>query len=151
MIGTVDLKAAHQGNKYEIMEIEDYARSLGFSDVPGFKSKLEILSAKLIKVTKDGFFLLELCDGTCGGIYGINAWLSWENKFPQPGISTQDSVVKGQQLVSAFNSAYNICNVGIKTFKEMLRTLDMIDGRCGKVDSEYYINNWYHAALMEIL
>ena len=65
MIGTVDLKAAHQGNKYEIMEIEDYARSLGFSDVPGFKSKLEILSSKLIKTTKDGFFILELCDGTC--------------------------------------------------------------------------------------
>lgn len=30
MIGTVNLKAAHQGNKYDIMEIEDYARSLGF-------------------------------------------------------------------------------------------------------------------------
>lgn len=132
------------------MEIEDYARSLGFSDVSGFKSKLESLSAKLIKVTEDGFFILELCDGTCGGIYGINAWLSWENKFP-PGISTQDSVVKGQLLVSAFSSAYNICDVGIKTFKEMLRTLDMIEGKCGNYDSEYYINNWYHAALMEIL
>lgn len=150
MIGTVNLKAAHQGNKYEIIEIEDYARSLGFSDVPGFKSKLEILSAKLIKVTKDGFFILELCDGTCGGIYGINAWLSWENKFP-PGISTQDSVVKGQLLVSAFSSAFNICDVGVKTFKEMLRTLDMIEGKCGNYDSEYYINNWYHAALMETL
>ena len=147
MIGTVNLKAAHQGNMYEIMEIEDFARSLGFSDVPGFKSKLESLTAKLIKTTKDGFFLLELCDGTCGGIYGINAWLSWENKFPA---GNRDAVI-GQLLVSAFNSAYNICNVGIKTFKEMLRTLDMIDGRCGKVDSEYYINNWYHAALMESL
>ena len=150
MIGTVDLKAAHQGNKYEIMEIEDYARSLGFSDVPGFKSKLESLTAKLIKTTKDGFFILELCDGTCGGIYGINAWLSWENKFP-PGISTQDSVVKGQLLVSAFSSAYNICDVGVKTFKEMLRTLDMIEGKCYNPNSEYYINNWYHAALMETL
>lgn len=150
MIGTVNLKAAHQGNKYEIIEIEDYARSFGFSDVPGFKSKLESLSAKLIKVTKDGFFILELCDGTCGGIYSINAWLSWENKFP-PGISTQDSVVKGQLLVSAFSSAYNICDVGVKTFKEMLRTLDMIEGKCGNYDSEYYINNWYHAALMETL
>ena len=30
MIGAVNLKAAHQGNKHEIMEIEDYARSLGF-------------------------------------------------------------------------------------------------------------------------
>lgn len=147
MIGTVDLKAAHQGNKYEIMEIEDYARSLGFSDVPGFKSKLESLSCKLIKTTTDGFFILELCDGTCGGIYGINAWLSWENKFPTGNLDT----VKGQLLVSAFSSAFNICDVGVKTFKEMLRTLDMIEGRCGNYDSEYYINNWYHAALMETL
>lgn len=147
MIGTVDLKAPHQGNKYEIMEIEDFARSLGFSDVPGFKSKLESLSCKLIKTTTDGFFILELCDGTCGGIYGINAWLSWENKFP---VGNRDTV-KGQLLVSAFSSAYNLCNVGVKTFKEMLRTLDMIEGRCGNYDSEYYINNWYHAALMETL
>ena len=147
MIGTVDLKAAHQGNKYEIMEIEDYARSLGFSDVPGFKSKLESLIAKLIKTTKDGFFILELCDGTCGGIYGINAWLSWEDKFPSGNRGT----VKGQLLVSAFSSAYNICDVGVKTFKEMLRTLDMIEGKCGNYGSEYYINNWYHAALMETL
>lgn len=147
MIGTVDLKAAHQGNKYEIMEIEDYARSLGFSDVPGFKSKLESLTAKLIKTTKDGFFILELCDGTCGGIYGINAWLSWEDKFPSGNRGT----VKGQLLVSAFSSAYNICDVGVKTFKEMLRTLDMIEGKCGNYGSEYYINNWYHAALMETL
>ena len=150
MIGTVNLKAAHQGNKYDIMEIEDYARSLGFFDVPGFKSKLESLSSKLIKTTKDGFFILELCDGTCDGIYGINAWLSWENQFP-PGVSTQDSVVKGQLLVSAFSSAYNICDVGVKTFKEMLRTLDMIEDKCGNFDSEYYINNWYHAAMMETL
>jgi len=147
MIGTVDLKAPHQGNKYEIMEIEDFARSLGFSDVPGFKSKLESLSCKLIKTTTDGFFILELCDGTCGGIYGINAWLSWENKFP---VGNRDTV-KGQLLVSAFSSAYNICDVGVKTFKEMLRTLDMIEGKCGNYDSEYYINNWYHAALMETL
>ena len=147
MIGTVDLKAAHQGNKYEIMEIEDYARSLGFSDVPGFKSKLESLSCKLIKTTTDGFFILELCDGTCGGIYGINAWLSWEDKFPSGNRGT----VKGQLLVSAFSSAYNICDVGVKTFKEMLRTLDMIEGKCGNYGSEYYINNWYHAALMETL
>jgi hypothetical protein len=147
MIGTVNLKTAHQGNKYEIMEIEDFARSLGFSDVPGFKSKLESLSAKLIKVTEDGFFILELCDGTCGGIYGINAWLSWENKFPTGNRDT----VKGQLLVSAFSSAYNLCNVGVKTFKEMLRTLNMIEGKCGNYDSEYYINNWYHAALMETL
>lgn len=147
MIGTVELKAAYQGNKYEIMEIEDYARSLGFSDVPGFKSKLESISCKLIKTTKDGFFILELCDGTCGGIYGINAWLSWENKFP---VGNRDTV-KGQLLVSAFSSAYNICDVGVKTFKEMLRSLDMIEGRCGKFDSEYYIDNWYHAALMETL
>jgi len=147
MIGTVNLKAAHQGNKYEIMEIEDYARSLGFSDVPGFKSKLESLTAKLIKTTKDGFFILELCDGTCGGIYGINAWLSWEDKFPSGNRGT----VKGQLLVSAFSSAYNICDVGVKTFKEMLRTLDMIEGKCGNYGSEYYINNWYHAALMETL
>lgn len=147
MIGTVDLKAAHQGNKYEIMEIEDYARSLGFSDVPGFKSKLESLTAKLIKTTKDGFFILELCDGTCGGIYVINAWLSWEDKFPSGNRGT----VKGQLLVSAFSSAYNICDVGVKTFKEMLRTLDMIEGKCGNYGSEYYINNWYHAALMETL
>ena len=146
MIGKVDLKA-HQGNKYEIMEIEDYARSLGFSDMPGFKSKLESLSAKLIKLTKDGFFILELCDGTCGGIYGINAWLSWENKFP---VGYRDAV-KGQLLVSAFSSAYNICDVGVKTFREMLRILDMIEGKCGNYDSEYYINNWYHAALMEVL
>lgn len=141
------LKAEYQGNKYEIMEIEDYARSLGFSDIPGFKSKLESLSAKLIKVAKDGFYILELCDGTCGGIYGINAWLSWEDKFPAGNRDT----VKGQLLVSAFNSAYNLCNVGVKTFKEMLRTLDMIEGRCCKFDSEYYINNWYHSALMEAL
>lgn len=147
MIGTVNLKAAHQGNKYEIMEIEDFARSLGFSDVPGFKSKLESLTAKLIKTTKDGFFILELCDGTCGGIYGINAWLSWEDKFPTGNRGT----VKGQLLVSAFSSAYNICDVGVKTFKEMLRTLDMIEGKCGNYGSEYYINNWYHAALMETL
>ena len=147
MIGTVDLKAAHQGNKYEIMEIEDYARSLGFSDVPGFKSKLGSLSCKLIKTTTDGFFILELCDGTCGGIYGINAWLSWEDKFPSGNRGT----VKGQLLVSAFSSAYNICDVGVKTFKEMLRTLDMIEGKCGNYGSEYYINNWYHAALMESL
>lgn len=147
MIGTVNLKAAHQGNKYEIMEIEDFARSLGFSDVPGFKSKLESLSAKLIKVTVDGFFILELCDGTCDGIYGINAWLSWENKFP---VGNRDTV-KGQLLVSAFNSSFNLYNVGVKTFKEMLRTLDMIDGKCGNFDSEYYINNWYHAALLEAL
>lgn len=145
MIGTVNLKAAHQGNKYEIMEIEDYTRSLGFSDIPGFKSKLESLSGKLIKVAKDGFFILELSDGTCGGIYGINAWLSWE--FPTGNRDT----IKGQLLVSAFSSAYNICNVGVKIFKEMLRTLDMIDGKCGNFDSEYYINNWYHAALMETL
>lgn len=147
MIGTVNLKTAHQGNKYEIMEIEDYARGLGFSDVPGFKSKLESLTAKLIKTTKDGFFILELCDGTCGGIYGINAWLSWEDKFPSGNRGT----VKGQLLVSAFSSAYNICDVGVKTFKEMLRTLDMIEGKCGNYGSEYYINNWYHAALMETL
>lgn len=147
MIGTVNPKTAYQGNKYEIMELEDCARSLGFSDVPGFKSKLESLSAKLIKVTEDGFFILELCDGTCGGIYGINAWLSWENKFP----SGNRDMVKGQLLVSAFNSAYNIYNVGVKTFKEMLRTLDMIEGKCGNFDSEYYINNWYHAALLESL
>ena len=147
MIGSVNQMTAYQGNKYEIMEIEDYARSLGFSDVPGFKSKLESLSGKLIKTTKDGFFILELCDGTCGGIYGINAWLSWENRFP---VGSRD-MVKGQLLVSAFNSAYNICNVGVKTFKEMLRTLDMIEGKCGNYDSEYYINNWYHAALMETL
>lgn len=147
MIGSVNPMTAYQGNKYEIMEIEDYARSLGFSDVPGFKSKLESLSGKLIKTTKDGFFILELCDGTCGGIYGINAWLSWENRFP---VGSRD-MVKGQLLVSAFNSAYNICNVGVKTFKEMLRTLDMIEGKCGNYDSEYYINNWYHAALMETL
>ena len=147
MIGSVNPKTAYQGNKYEIMEIEDFARSLGFSDVPGFKSKLESLSAKLIKVTEDGFFILELCDGTCGGIYGINAWLSWENKFP----NGNRDMVKGQLLVSAFNSAYNICNVGVKTFKEMLRTLDMIEGKCGNYGSEYYINNWYHAALMETL
>lgn len=147
MIGTVNPKTAYQGNKYEIMELEDCARSLGFSDVPGFKSKLESLSAKLIKVTEDGFFILELCDGTCGGIYGINAWLSWENKFP----SGNRDMVKGQLLVSAFNSAYNICNVGVKTFKEMLRTLDMIEGKCGNYDSEYYINNWHHAALLETL
>ena len=146
MIGTVNLKTAYQGNKYEIMEIEDYARSLGFFDVPGFKSKLESLSAKLIKVAKDGFFILELSDGTYG-IYGINAWLSWENKFPT---GSRDEV-KGQLLVSAFSSAYNICDVGVKTFREMLRTLDMIEGRCCKYDSEYYINNWYHAALMEAL
>ena len=147
MIGTVNPKTAYQGNKYEIMELEDCARSLGFSDVPGFKSKLESLSAKLIKVTEDGFFILELCDGTCGGIYGINAWLSWENKFP----SGNRNMVKGQLLVSAFNSAYNICNVGVKAFKEMLRTLDMIEGKCGNFGSEYYINNWYHAALLEAL
>lgn len=147
MIGTVNLKAPYQGNKYEIMEIEDCARSLGFSDIPGFKSKLESLSGKLIKITKDGFFILELCDGTCGGIYGINAWLSWENKFP----AGNRNMVKGQLLVSAFSSAYNICDVGVKTFKEMLCTLDMIEGKCGNYDSEYYINNWYHAALMETL
>lgn len=147
MIGSVNLKTAYQGNKYEIMEIENYARSLGFSDIPGFKSKLESLSGKLIKVTVDGFFILELCDGTCGGIYGINAWLSWENKFP---VGTQETV-KGQTLVSVFNSGYNLCNVGVKAFKEMLRSLDMIEGRCYKIDSEYYINNWYHAALMEAL
>ena len=148
MIGPVNLKmAAHQGNKYEIMEIEDYARSLGFFDMPGFKSKLESLSGKLLKLTKDGFFILELCDGTCGGIYGINAWLSWENQLP---IGSRDGI-KSQLLVSAFSSAYNICNVGVKTFREMLRTLDMIEGRCCKIDSEYYINNWYHAALMEAL
>jgi hypothetical protein len=150
MIGIGHLEPVYQGNKYEIMEIEDCARSLGFSDVPGFKSKLESLTGKLIKVTKDGFFILELCDGTYDEIYGINAWLSWENKFP-PGISTKDSVVKGQLLVSAFSSAYNLCNVGVKTFKEMLRTLDMIEDKCGNYDSEYYINNWYHAALMETL
>ena len=147
MIGSVNPKTAYQGNKYEIMEIEDFARSLGFSDVPGFKSKLESLTAKLIKTTKDGFFILELCDGTCGGIYGINAWLSWEDKFPSGNRGT----VKGQLLVSAFSSAYNICDVGVKTFKEMLRTLDMIEGKCGNYGSEYYINNWYHAALMETL
>jgi hypothetical protein len=141
------LKTEYQGNKYEIMEIEDYARSLGFSDIPGFKSKLESLSAKLIKVARGGFYILELCDGTCGGIYGINAWLSWEDKFPS---GNRDSV-KGQLLVSAFNSAYNLCNVGVKTFKEMLRTLDMIEGKCCKFDSEYYINNWYLSALMESL
>lgn len=147
MIGVGQLEPVYQGNKYEIMEIEDYARNLGFSDIPGFKSKLESLSCKLIKVAKDGFFILELCDGTCGGIYGINAWLSWEDKFPSGNRGT----VKGQLLVSAFSSAYNICNVGVKTFKEMLRTLDMIEGRCGNYGSEYYINNWYHAALMESL
>lgn len=146
MIGMVNLKAARQGNKYEIMEIEDYARSLGFFDIPGFKSKLESLSGKLIKVAKDGFFILELSDGTYG-IYGINAWLSWENQFP----SGSRDAVKGQLLVSAFSSAYNICDVGIKTFREMLRTLDMIEGKCGNYGSEYYINNWYHAALMEAL
>ena len=59
MIGAVNFKmSAHQGNKYEIMEIEDYARSLGFSDIPGFKSKLESLTGKLIKVAKDGFLFL---------------------------------------------------------------------------------------------
>lgn len=58
MIGTVNLKAAHQGNKYDIMEIKDYARSLGFFDVPGFKSKLESLSSKLIKTTKADFLSL---------------------------------------------------------------------------------------------
>lgn len=147
MIGTVNLKTAHQGNKYEIMEIEDFARSLGFSDIPGIKPKLESITGKLIKTTKDGFFILELNDGTGDGIYGINAWLSWENKFPTGNLDT----VKGQLLVSAFSSAFNICDVGVKTFKEMLRTLDMIEGRCGNYDSEYYINNWYHAALMEAL
>lgn len=59
--------------------------------------------------------------------------------------------MKDQLLVSAFSSAYNICDVGVKTFKEMLRTLDMIEDKCGNFDSEYYINNWYHAALMETL
>ena len=59
--------------------------------------------------------------------------------------------MKGQLLVSAFNSSFNLYNVGVKTFKEMLRTLDMIDGKCGNFDSEYYINNWYHAALLEAL
>lgn len=145
MIGMGQLEPVYQGNKYEIMEIEDYARSLGFSDVPGFKSKLESLSAKLIKVTVDGFFILELCDGTCGGIYGINAWLSWENP------DNNRSSLKGQLLVSAFNSGFNFRNVGVKTFKEMLHTLDMIEGKCGNYDSEYYINNWYHAALVEAL
>lgn len=147
MIGAVNLKAAHQGNKHEIMEIEDYARSLGFFDIPGIKPRLECLTGKLIKIAKDGFFILELCDGTCGGIYGNNAWLSWENKFP---VGNRDTV-KGQLLVSAFNSSFNLYNVGVKTFKEMLRTLDMIDGKCGNFDSEYYINNWYHAALLEAL
>lgn len=169
MIGPVNLKAAYQGNKYEIMEIEDYARSLGFSDIPGFKSKLESLTGKLIKVTKDGFFILELCDGTCGGMYGINAWLTWESKFPNGGTYDEiygvkawqpsknklptgnQNMVKGQLLVSVFNSAYDLCNVGVKTFKEMLRTLDMIEGKCGNFDSEYYINNWYHAALVETI
>lgn len=147
MIGMGQLESVNQGNKYEIMEIEDYARSLGFFDIPGIKPKLESLSSKLIKVAKDGFFILELCDGTCGNIYGTNAWLSWENKFPDNNRSS----MKGQLLVSAFNSGFNFRNVGIKTFKEMLRTLDMIDGKCGNYGSEYYINNWYHAALVEAL
>lgn len=147
MIGMGQLEPVSQGNKYEIVEIEDCARSLGFFDIPGIKPKLESLSGKLIKVAKDGFFILELCDGTCDNIYGTNAWLSWENKFPD----NIRSSLKGQLLVSAFNSGFNFRNVGIKTFKEMLRSLDMIDGKCGNYGSEYYINNWYHAALMESL
>ena len=147
MIGLGQLEPVSQGNKYEIMEIEDCARSLGFFDIPGIKPKLESLTSKLIKVAKDGFFILELCDGTCDDIYGTNAWLSWENKFPTGNRDT----VKGQLLVSAFSSGFNLYNVGIKTFKEMLQTLDMIEGKCGNYGSEYYINNWYHAALMESL
>lgn len=130
--------------RYEVMEVETYARSLGFSDIQTDKNqpKNPGVSDILIKLGTNGLYVLEMNDGSTDGIFGINAWLSWQDNLK---LNIADT------LVSMYNSAYNYTNVGLKVFKEMLRTLDIIDGKCGYYGSEIYLNNWYNNTVLETL
>ena len=122
---------------FEIQSIIDYVDNLGFELDPNYNNDYGI---RLLKKCKDGIFELDCCR-EFRGAYGINAWLSWS--------SEQTHLT--HTIVSVYNSAYEIINVGLDVFKEMLRTLDMIDGKCHRRDFNMYRDNWYNAAMLNIL
>ena len=122
---------------FEIQSIIDYVDNLGFELDPNYNNDYGI---RLLKKCKDGIFELDCCR-ELRGAYGINAWLSWS--------SEQTHLT--HTIVSVYNSAYEIINVGLDIFKEMLRTLDMIDGKCHRPDFNMYRDNWYNAAMLNVL
>lgn len=130
--------------RYEVMEVESYARGLGFSGTQTVKNRPKDpwVSDILIKLGTNGLYVLEMYDGSSDGISGINAWLSWQD-YLKLNIEAK--------LASMYNSKYNYTNVGMNAFKEMLRTLDMIDGKLGYYGLEIYLNNWYNNATLESL
>ena len=127
--------------KYEIMEIESFARSVGFADLP--RLGYDGLSGVLIKPGDGGNFLLELNDTLRNGVYeyDINAWLTWSD----------DDTMPSWTLLSLYDSQFDYVAGDTAVFIEMLRTLDMIDGCIGKTDSARYIENWYNNAAVEAL
>ena len=120
---------------FEIQSVIDYVGNLGFEPDPNYNNDYGI---RLLKKCKDGIFELDCCR-EYKGAYGINAWLSWSDDFC------------AHTIVSVYNSAYEIINVGLDVFKEMLRTLDMIDGKCHRLDFDMYRDNWYNAAMLNVL
>lgn len=127
--------------KYEVLEIEEYARSLGFTDMK--RIGYDGLDCVLGKLCGDGYYTLELkyTDRDDMFEYGINAWLNWQ-------------VVHGprsETLVSLYDSGYDYTAGGTRVFRAMLRTLDMVDGKFRKDNSRIYLDNWYNAAVLEAL
>lgn len=127
----------------EIRSIIDYIDNLGFEPDPNYNNDYGI---RLLKKCKDGIFVLDCCSEYTGA-YGINAWLSWSDDH-QP---SQTHCTHTHTIVSVYKSAYEIINVGLDVFKEMLRTLDMIDGKCHRPDFNMYRDNWYNAAMLNVL
>jgi len=131
---------------FEIQSIIDYVDTLGFKVDPNYNNDYGI---RLLKKCKDGIFELDCCR-EYKGAYGINAWLSWTDDISvEPCAKYQTH--RTHTIVSVYNSAYEIINVGLNVFKEMLRTLDMIDGKCHRPDFNMYRDNWYNAAMLNVL
>lgn len=132
---------------FEIQSIIDYVDNLGFKLDPNYNNDYGI---RLLKKCKDGIFKLDCCR-EFKGAYGINAWLSWSDDLSLIPYRQPFQTHHTHTIVSVYNSAYEIINVGLDVFKEMLRTLDMIDGKCHRRDFNMYRDNWYNAAMLNAL
>ena len=129
--------------KYEVLEIEEYARSLGFTDMK--RIGYDGLDRVLGKLCGDGYYTLELRYTDRDDAiydYGINAWLNWRGVHGSP---------MSEALVSLYDSGYDYTAGGTRVFRAMLRTLDMVDGKFKKANSRIYLDNWYNAAVLEAL
>ena len=128
--------------KHEVQEIEEYARSLGFTDMK--RVGYDGLDGRLMKSGIDGHYILEVNYIDREGIYeyGINVWLNWIGNNSWPAANA---------LVSLYDSGYDYTAGGTKVFRTMLRTLDMVDGKFMEANSRIYLDNWYNAAVLEAL